>query len=163
MRAEMYEISHCPAGRLATMPRPRGGEWLVREIASMKASGVTDIVSLLTPPEVVEVGLQLEAQVCAAADIGFHLLPISDRGVPLRATFDAFIDTLLPILQRGGFIAVHCRAGIGRSTVTAAALLVRLGISAHDALTLIANARGLDVPDTEDQLEFILALDQGAQ
>ena len=47
MRAEMYEITPCPQGRLATCPRPRGGEWLMREIASMKASGVTDLVSLL--------------------------------------------------------------------------------------------------------------------
>ena len=159
MRAEMYEITPCPRGRLATMPRPRGGEWLMREVASMRLSGVTDVVSLLTPPEVVEVGLQLEAQACAAAGIGFHVLPIGDRGIPLRPAFDAFIDTLVPILQRGGFIAIHCRAGIGRSTVTAAALLIRLGVSAPNALLLISHARGLDVPDTEDQHDFILSLD----
>jgi len=156
----MYEITPCPQGRLATMPRPRGGEWLVREIASMKASGVTDVVSMLTPPEVIEVGLQLEAQVCAAAEIGFHLHPIGDRGIPLRAPFDAFIATLVPILEQQGFIAVHCRAGIGRSTVVAAGLLIRLGVSAQEALALISNARGLDVPDTEDQLDFILSLER---
>ena len=158
MRAEMYEITPCPQGRLATMPRPRGGEWLVREIASMKASGVTDVVSMLTPAEVIEVGLQLEAHVCASAEIRFHRHPVGDRGIPLRAPFDAFIDTLVPILREGGFIAVHCRAGIGRSTVVAAALLIRLGVSAQDALFLISNARGFDVPDTEDQLDFILSL-----
>jgi protein-tyrosine phosphatase len=159
MRAEMYEITPCPQGRLATMPRPRGGEWLIREIASMKASGVTDVVSLLTPPEVAELGLQLEAQACAAAEIGFHILPVGDRGIPPRPAFDAFIDTLVPILQHGGFIAVHCRAGIGRSTVVAAALVIRLGVSAQDAITLISNARGFDVPDTEDQLDFIFSLE----
>jgi len=160
MRAEMYEIMPCPKGRLATMPRPRGGEWLVREIASMKASGVTDVVSLLTPAEEAELALQQEAQTCAAAEIGFYLHPVGDRGIPLRAPFDAFVDTLVPILQRGGFIAVHCRAGIGRSTVVAAALLIRLGVSAQDALVLISNARGFDVPDTEDQHDFIFSLDQ---
>jgi protein-tyrosine phosphatase len=156
----MYEIVPCPQGRLATMPRPRGFDWLRGEITSLRTAGVTDVVSMLTAEEEVELGLSLEGKFCAEVGLHFHRHPIGDRGVPLQPAFDAFIDTLAPVLLQQGFIAIHCRAGIGRSTVVAAALLCRLGVSAEDAITLISHARGFDVPDTDDQYDFILSLDR---
>ena len=142
------------------MPRPRGGEWLMAELASLKFRGVTDVVSLLPPAEEVELNLQSEAQFCADLRINFHRHPLKDRGVPLQPGFDDFITSLLPALNPPGFIAIHCRAGIGRSTVVAAALLCRLGVTAPDAVALISHARGFDVPDTDEQLNFILGLDR---
>jgi protein-tyrosine phosphatase len=163
MRAEMYEITPCPRGRLAVMPRPRGGAWLKGELASLKASGVSDLVSLLTPLEEIELDLQLEPQYCAEIGLGFHRHPVQDRGIPLQPGFDQFIASLLPSLNREGFIAIHCRAGIGRSSVAAAAFLCGLGLSAQQAIALISHARGFDIPDTEKQLEFILGFDRGMQ
>jgi protein-tyrosine phosphatase len=160
MRAEIYEIVPCPRGRLAVMPRPRGGVWLKGELASLITAGVSDLASLLTPPEEMELGLQLESPYCAELGLRFHRHPIGDRGIPLQPGFDQFIAGLLPSLTQGGFIAIHCRVGIGRSAVAAAAFLCRLGVSAQDAITLISNARGFDVPDTEEQIEFIHSLDK---
>jgi hypothetical protein len=45
-------------------------------------------------------------------------------------------------------MAVHCWAGIGRLSLIAAALLVRLGTSADQAWDAIAKARGRAVPET---------------
>jgi hypothetical protein len=160
MQAEMYEIIPCPAGRLAIMPRPRGGDWLGGELASLQFRGVTDIVSLLQPAEEVELRLQAEEQICAEIGLRFHRHPIKDRGIPLQPGFDSFIASLSPILSQQGFIAIHCRAGIGRSTVVAAALLCRSGLSAEGALVLISHARGFEVPDTDEQLDFIHGLDR---
>jgi predicted protein tyrosine phosphatase len=160
MQAEMYEIIPCPVGRLAIMPRPRGQEWLKGELASLKSRGVTDLVSMLQPAEEIELRLQSEEQFCAELGIRFHGHPVGDRGIPLQPGFDNFIASLLPNLTEPGFIAIHCRAGIGRSTVAAAALLCRLGLSASDAIALISKARGFDVPDTDAQLDFIYRLDQ---
>ena len=160
MRAEMYEIIPCPLGRLAIMPRPRGADWLQREITSLKSRGVTDVVSMLTPEEETELDLQLEPQFCAALGLRFHRHPVPDRGLPLQPAFDDFISLLVPILTQGGFIAIHCRAGIGRSAVVAAALLRRLGVSAADAIAMISQARGFEVPDTEEQRAFIMSLGQ---
>jgi protein-tyrosine phosphatase len=158
MRAEMYEIIPCPQGRLAIMPCPRGGDWLRDELLSLTFRGVSDLVSMLTPSEEVELGLQSEEQFCAELGLRFHRHPVQDRGVPLQPGFDDFIASLLPILAQQRFIAIHCRAGIGRSAVAAAALLRRLGVSALDAVALISRARGFDVPDTDQQLAFILGL-----
>lgn len=160
MQAEMYEIMPCPQGRLAIMPRPRGSEWLRGELASLQSRGVTDLVSLLTPAEEVELRLQAEEQNCADLGIRFHRHPVNDRGIPLRPDFDNFIASLLPVLTQQGFIAIHCRAGIGRSSVAAAAFLCGLGVSATEAIALISHARGFDVPDTDEQLDFIHNLDQ---
>jgi protein-tyrosine phosphatase len=159
MRAEMYEIIPCPAGRLATMPRPREGQWLKGEIASLQAAGVTDLVSMLTISEEVEIGLVFESDLCAEFGLRFHRYSLPDRSVPLQPAFDDFVATLLPVLQLGGFIAIHCRAGIGRSSVLAAGFLCALGLPAREALRLISNARGFDVPDTDEQYDFILSLD----
>jgi protein-tyrosine phosphatase len=88
----------------------------------------------------------------------FHRHPIPDRGVPQQPAFDEFISTLLPSLTSGGFVAVHCKAGIGRSTVVAAALLIRLGLHPDQALDFISYARGFEVPDTNAQFDFIHSL-----
>jgi len=145
------------------MRRPRGGEWLKAEMELLKAEGVTDLVTLLTPLEETDLGLLLEPQYCDELGIRFYRHPVPDREVPPQPAFDQFIDSLLPRLQQGGFVAIHCRVGIGRSSVAAAALLCRLGVSARDAIILISRARGFAVPDTDDQLDFILDFDQGLQ
>jgi protein-tyrosine phosphatase len=158
MQAEMYEITPCPQGRLAICPRPRGALWLMEEMASLKKRGVTDVVSLLTPAEATELQLQAEEKFCNDLVLKFHRYPIPDRGLPVQPVFDQFITMLLLSLVQGGFIAIHCRAGIGRSAVVAAALLCRFGLSADQAIDLISNARGFDVPDTDEQLDFIRRL-----
>jgi protein-tyrosine phosphatase len=53
-------------------------------------------------------------------------------------------------------VAIHCRAGIGRSSLVAAAVLVLKGWIAADALAAIATARRLPVPDTELQRQWVL-------
>jgi predicted protein tyrosine phosphatase len=159
MQAEMYEIIPCPQGRLAIMPRPRGDAWLRAELASLKFRGVTDLVSMLTPAEDAQLGLSSEAQICAELAIRFHRHPVPDHKIPVQPAFDDFITTLLPTLAQNGFIAIHCLAGIGRSTVALAALLCRLGLTAQEAIAAVSQARGFDVPETEEQIDFIFSLD----
>ena len=130
----------------------------MEELASMKRRGVTDIVSLLTSAEETELQLQSEEKFCHDLLLKFHRHPILDRGVPVQPAFDEFISTLLPSLASGGFVAIHCKAGIGRSTVVAAALLCRLGFHPDQALDFISYARGFEVPDTDAQFDFIQSL-----
>ena len=51
---------------------------------------------------------------------------------------------------------IHCRAGIGRSSLMAACALVCIGVEAKAALALIGAARGLTVPDPDEQRERVL-------
>ena len=49
MNTEIYWIKAAGPGKLAVMPRPRGGDWLEDEIRGLKRFGVDILVSLLTP------------------------------------------------------------------------------------------------------------------
>ncbi len=54
-------------------------------------------------------------------------------------------------MTEGKHIAIHCRIGIGRSAMIAAATLVALGEAIERAFALVQEARGYEVPDTSEQ------------
>jgi hypothetical protein len=66
-------------------------------------------------------------------------------------------------MRAGRFVVAQCFAGIGRSTLIAGVTLAMLGIGADDAFRLIGDARGLPVPDTELQRQWLkaFAVDHG--
>lgn len=142
---------------LAIVLRPRGDDWLKDELTRINDSGVETIVSLLDPGEARWLGLAEEGPLSEAFGMHFLSYPILDVHVPADvATFRAFVDGLANRLRAGERIGVHCRGSIGRSTVTAACTLIHLGWRARDALRAIQAARGRVVPDTEEQLRWIL-------
>ena len=143
-------------GRLAIMARPRAGDWLEDEVTGWRAEGVDTVVSLLERDEVEEVGLGLEAALCAQQGIEFISFPLADRGVPVSAPATATLsDLLVRKLGGGENIATHCRAGIGRSSVVAACVMVGAGFTAMHAFDQIRAARGLRVPDTDGQRAWV--------
>ncbi|HUT11081.1 MAG TPA: dual specificity protein phosphatase family protein [Thermoguttaceae bacterium] len=138
------------------MPRPRAGDWLADELASWKSAGVDVVVSLLTDDEISELDLKQEPALCEAIDLTFLSYPIADRDVP--SSIDGFlvlVDRLHDYLQNDRGVAVHCRMGIGRSSLVAACLLVKAGLKPRDAFRSISRDRGIDVPDTKDQIEWV--------
>jgi protein-tyrosine phosphatase len=155
MRPSVCWIEVPIAGRLAIMPRPRAGDWLEDEISGWRGEGIDLVVSLLETSEVAELGLDEEVPWCARHAIEVISFPSPDRGVPasLRETI-TLTRTLATQLRDGKAIAVHCRSGIGRSALIAACALVWLGICPATAFDLIGKARGLQVPDTEEQRDW---------
>ena len=147
-----------PAGRrIAIMARPRPDDWLDVDVAEWRARGLDVIVSLLEPEEVSELGLQREAALCRTIGIAFLSFPIPDRGVPEIPGATRIAESIAAWTAEGRSIAIHCRAGIGRSSVVAACAMICSGIEAGDALSRIKEARGVSVPDTEEQRDWILA------
>jgi protein-tyrosine phosphatase len=143
-------------GGLAILPRPRGGDWLEDEVSRWQRSGIDVVVSLLTPDEVAEFGLEEEKASCEVYGIEFISFPIEDRGVPaseLAAT--ALVHRLDRSLARGQRIGVHCRQGLGRSALVAASLLVASSVEPKQAFDRVAAARGSSVPDTLEQERWL--------
>ncbi len=151
MRPTLFTIDRSGPGRISTMARPRGGDWLAEELAGLAALGVSELVSALTPAESAELGLDAEPSLARAAGLRFTAVPIPDRTVPARSEVLPVLDGLAQRLAAGGHLVVHCRAGIGRSSLLAAAVLVRSGADPDDTWERIARARGLAVPDTAEQ------------
>lgn len=156
MKADIYWVAGPWPGRLGIVPRPRGGDWLRDEIRSWRVAGLDVVASLLTPEETAELGLQEEA--ARSAEQGLELLsfPIPDYSVPQsRRDLTKLVSRLEEALAAGKNVAIHCRQGIGRSSLVAAAVLVSAGESAEEAFRRIEAARGRPVPDTAEQREWV--------
>ena len=144
---------------LATAARPRGGEWLEDEIRSLHREGVDVLVSLLTDEENQELELTQEGALCRAQGMEFRSFAIPDRETPeSKEKFLRFIESLGKQEDAGRRILIHCMAGIGRSSLVAAALMVRAGFTADDAFDRISKARGHRVPDTDEQIQWLKGL-----
>ena len=155
MRPNLFRIPAPVPGVLSTMPRPRGGDWLDDELAALRGVDVRVLVSLLTTNEVRELELSGEANAAFRAGLRFYHHPIVDLGVPERAPVVALVDQLVLRLKAGDHVVVHCRAGIGRSSLIAGAVLVKLGITPDTAWTTISAARGVEVPETDEQRAWL--------
>ncbi|MGH7965582.1 MAG: dual specificity protein phosphatase family protein [Candidatus Binatia bacterium] len=156
MQAEPDWIEGSRPGRLAVLPRPRGGDWLEDEVRSWQQAGLDVVVSLLTHGEIADLDLGQEAALCQAQGIQFRSFPIADRGVPSsrRATAD-LVRQLDKALADGKSVAVHCRQGIGRSALIAACLLVMSGVDPETAFQRVSAARGCSVPETTEQKTWV--------
>jgi len=142
--------------RLGIIPRPRGWDWLEGDIGSIQKAGITVVVSALIPSEVNELGLADEPSHCQALGIEFFSFPIEDRGVP--DCVDAYCDLIRILNERmiqGKSVAVHCRAGIGRSSMIVASILIACGLSVESAFHKVESARGCAVPDTPEQRKWV--------
>ncbi|MEJ1968346.1 MAG: hypothetical protein WDN03_06875 [Rhizomicrobium sp.] len=159
MAPRLFWIDAPLKGRIAIVSRPLGGERLNEEIAALKAEGLDALVSLLEPGEAAELGLTREADICALHGIAFYAFPIADRGLPGdAATFAILAQSLANRVANREAVAVHCRAGIGRSSLAAASILVCGGVAAEETAALLSRARGLTVPDTDAQRAWIYGL-----
>ena len=155
MIPDLYKIVDCEDGFLAIMPRPGPEEWLRDEIAELANLRVTTLVSLLQESEQRELSLTEEADIAAQYNIEFVSFPIEDRTTPGDLDgFIALIDALAERVLKGQGVAIHCRAGIGRSGITAAAVLVRIGFEPDKVFAQISAARRRPVPDTYEQIAW---------
>lgn len=138
------------------MARPRGDDWLEDEIRHLKNNGVSVLVSLLERHEIYELNLDDEERLCDTENITYINYPIPDRDVPKQnIDTDKLIDTLTKKVDEGQSIVIHCRMGIGRSSIIAASLLLKYNFKTKDIMENISAIRGLKVPDTDRQMTWL--------
>lgn len=159
MKTEIYWIDLPGPGRLAIMPRPRGDDWLQGEIESLKGMGVQSLVSMLTAEEESHYGLTREGLTAQKHGLRFHSHPVPDHQVPESPEAAwTLARSLADEFREGRAIAVHCFAGIGRSSLMLACVLISLGLDAESAWEKLSEARGFEVPDTREQRDWVLRL-----
>lgn len=160
LKPTLYPIDCAGPGQLAISARPRGGDWLLEEMRDLRDSGANVVLSMLTAAEADSLDLGSEEEAARSVGLEFISFPTPDRGTPGVAEFRDLIQDLDAALKDGKHIVVHCRMGIGRSSLVAAGLLIAQGVSAPDAWSIIAESRGLVVPDTEEQREWLEAINE---
>jgi protein-tyrosine phosphatase len=156
MFTELFPIEGPWPGHLAVSARPRGGDWLEQEMREWRRAGVDFIVSLLMPEEAVDLDLEQEQAQSEANGIEFYSFPIVDRSVPASEVgVQHLLREIDSKLRRGKNAVIHCRQGVGRAGLMAAALLIEQGLSAEEAIRRVSAARSTPIPETDEQLLWI--------
>ena len=156
MSTDLHWVNGPWPGRLALSARPRGGDWLDDDIANWKHSGIDAILSLLTPEEERDLDLEDEAAAAKKHSVDFSSFPIPDRQVPRsESSLRQLVESVNSKLRAGGNVLVHCRQGVGRTGLVAACLLIKNGMSPGAAVETLSTARGVPVPETSEQRDWI--------
>jgi hypothetical protein len=80
---------------------------------------------------------------------------IPDLHAPPVTAVQPLLIRLRQLVQAGRGVLLHCGAGIGRAGTLAAALLMRMGVSQKQALSIVAAARPLAGPEAGAQTELL--------
>ena len=144
-------------GNLFISPRPRGNDWLEDEIQHFKKNKITILINALTFSEIYELELEKEEQYCKKYHINYLSYPIDDRSVPLsKKEFLKFTLDLSEKLFKGENILIHCRQGIGRSSLLVVGILMHItNFSVNELFTQVSISRGEIVPDTLEQKNWL--------
>lgn len=162
MTSKIYWINEDRIGRflIGSMARPRGNDWLEDQIKGLKLNKVDCLVSLLEKSEERELGLELESQTCGGLGIEFINHPIRDVDLPdSKDDFIKLVNSLTDRISQEKKVVIHCRMGIGRSSMLIAAIMLRLGYKGREVFDIIGKHRQLEVPDTEEQKNWILSIE----
>lgn len=156
MRPIFYRVAQFGSGFLAVMAKPTAGDWVDEEFSGLAEADIGCVVSLLECAEAREVGLASEQAHCGAHGMEFVSYPIPDRGLPHSVPhFADFTRGLYAAVFKGRNTVVHCRAGIGRTGVVAAGILLHAAVTPKDAFDRVSAARGMQVPDTDEQYRWL--------
>lgn len=138
------------------------GVWdrdLGADLHAIRDWGASTIVTLLQEHEFALLGLaDFEAQVTGA--FRWHWLPIEDNNIPDSGFEQLWASAGTDLRQRlvaGERVLLHCRAGLGRTGLIAARLLVELGTPPPQALVTVRQARPGTV-QTAQQERYVLQL-----
>ena len=127
---------------MSAQPASRGP--MRQALASYRAAGAGLLVSLLPAHELSALGLQSLAEECSQAALRWANCPIDDFAAP-AAAFEAAWQHIAPtvhaLLDRGDSVALHCRAGLGRTGTVAARILLERGLEVQAAVDLVRQAR----------------------
>lgn len=154
MKPDIYEVSAVGKGCLYVMPRP-DSKSLRENVEYFRNMGVDVVVSHLEAAEEKDLELSEEREIMNEFGIEFISYPIPDRSLPDTKEFKVFVNNIYKKLVSGESVAIHCRAGIGRTGVTSSCLLINDGYENNTAIDMVASARGTYIPDTEAQYDFI--------
>jgi protein-tyrosine phosphatase len=158
MQAEMYKVGTIGKGFFAIMARPSLEQSDPASVVNISRLGINLVVSLLETNEARTLGLDAEREQVKALGMDFVSFPIPDMGIPTSVEeFASLSKMLLKQVNAGNNILVHCHAGIGRSGLMAAGILLHCDLNPKQAFAHVSKMRGVRVPETPDQEYWLMS------
>lgn len=141
--------------------RGQAGQWarsLERDLNAIAMAGVKVLVCLVPDEEMARI-LERPADEyrSRAQGLGMRVrsLPIPDGGVPSVDEAVPLAEELAHAAATGEKVAVHCRAGLGRSGTIVACTLIAAGLDPDGAVAAVRRARGPATVERGDQEAFV--------
>ena len=158
MQAEMYKVGTIGKGFFAIMARPSLEQGDPASVVNISRLGIHMVVSLLENNEARTLGLDAERELVRGLGMDFVSFPIPDMGLPTSVEeFASLTKMLLKQVDAGTNILVHCHAGIGRSGLMAAGILLHCGLDPQQAFAHVSKMRGVRVPETPEQEYWLIS------
>ena len=153
----VYKITSIGKGTLYAMPCPASGQ-LNDILTSLRdEENIDRVISLLEEKEAEKLGVAAEAEACKSLGLTYQNYPIRDFHIASsQSEFSRFIKSLYDLLVAGDKIVVHCYAGIGRTGLVVGSLMILDGVPAKEAIDKMSEARGRNMPQTQDQYEYLI-------
>lgn len=133
-------------GQLAGTPLPGVVSSVQHDLKGLKRVNVTALISLTSTP--------LDAAALAEYRMTAHWFPIPDMGAPDMQMAREICTTIDRLRADNAVIAVHCRAGLGRTGTILVAYLIWRGQTAMDALETARRFEPKWV-QSETQIQFL--------
>ncbi len=133
---------------------------LEEDLEDMVAEGASTLVTLNEARELRRLGIDDFGAEVERAGLAWYHLPIRDFGVPDADFEAAWIEQGPELRQRlktGERVVLHCYAGLGRTGLVAARLLIEFGELPVRAIALVRHARRGTI-QTADQEAYLLRL-----
>ena len=117
---------------------------LEADLKALKVWGADAVICLVEPGELTAMGVPDYAEALRKYDFALFHLPIRDMstpGQPFEEAWAHHANELNELLSGPSHIVVHCAAGLGRTGMFCAEMLVRIGYNAEDAIQKVRGIR----------------------
>ena len=131
-------------GRMGIGPLPGRDGDLAGDLAQIAGFAPALVISMTGADEMSASGAARLPEELARAGIAWAHFPVTDFGLPDSQTdagWEAVSEQARGVLEAGGKVFVHCKAGLGRSGMVAMRLMVETGEAPDAALTRLRAVR----------------------
>ena len=139
----MIGISSCP-GLRDDYVFDLYSESLMDDVQAIKGWGASVIITLMEDAELQRLGIRdLGRSIVNLNMIWLHL-PLHNLGLPeeqFNEKWRLVTPCLCNLLREGQRVLIHCREGIGRAALAAARLLLDLGFTPEESISMVRKAR----------------------